>query len=71
MRPKSRCAREHGQNTDNLHNLGAARLFGAPAIRLLLRGVNWYARLDLNQRPLVPETNALSRLSYGRTGVLI
>ena len=28
----------------------------------------WYARQDSNLRPLVPETNALSMLSYGRMG---
>ena len=30
------------------------------------QGDKWYARQDSNLRPLVPETNALSMLSYGR-----
>ena len=28
----------------------------------------WYARQDLNLRPLAPEASALSGLSYGRYG---
>lgn len=27
----------------------------------------WYAQQDSNLRPLAPQTNALSRLSYGHT----
>jgi hypothetical protein len=30
-----------------------------------------YARVDSNHWPLVPETNALSGLSYGRVSILV
>ena len=33
-----------------------------------LTGKTWCARVDSNHWPFAPEANALSRLSYGRTG---
>lgn len=36
-------------------------------IRRLWYAFGWYAQQDSNLRPLAPQTNALSRLSYGHT----
>ena len=71
--PSTRC-RESGQQVkegarwlqSHARSVGVRRMILETPERFLKASRRWRARQDLNLRPLGPQPNALSRLSYGR-----